>query len=184
MTDNDAIGAVKHWVEQVVVGQNFCPFARPEVQKQRICYTLSSTCSTTSAIDSLLDECERLDSHADTSTTLLIFDVGFADFDDFLHLINEGEQALIRAGYEGTYQLAHFHPQYCFDGLEEQDAANYTNRAPYPVLHILREAQLSEALANYNQPDNIPKRNIKKARQLQASFFEKCLADCHRQAKC
>ena len=82
---------------------------------------------------------------------------------DFLAV---AEALLVEQGYEGTYQLASFHPDYCFDGAEQDDPANFTNRSPWPMLHLLREAGLEHALAHYPDPEAIPERNIERMGQL------------------
>ncbi|MCY4045808.1 MAG: DUF1415 family protein, partial [Cellvibrionales bacterium] len=87
------------------------------------------------------------------------------------------EQMLVQ-GYEGVYQLASFHPDYYFDGEPLSDPANYSNRSPYPMLHILREASLEKALNHYNEPESIPERNIAFAREKGADFFTEILTRC------
>ena len=83
---------------------------------------------------------------------------------------------MANGGYRGIYQLASFHPDYCFDGEAADDPANYTNRSPYPIIHILREASLSRVLNNFPEPEAIPERNIAKARQLGIAALQKLLA--------
>jgi hypothetical protein len=101
-----------------------------------------------------------------TETTLLILPEGCTQFNDFLDLTAMAEQLLIDQGYEGVYQLASFHPDYCFAGEDENDPANYTNRSPYPMLHIIREASIEQALKTYPNPELIPERNIELTRKL------------------
>ena len=91
---------------------------------------------------------------------------GLEDFDDYLDFLAVAEALLVEQGYEGTYQLASFHPDYCFDGAEQDDPANFTNRSPWPMLHLLREAGLEQALAHYPEPEAIPERNIERMGQL------------------
>ena len=80
-------------------------------------------------------------------------------------------------GYEGVYQLASFHPDYCFADSDEDDPANYTNRSPYPMLHLIREASIERALASYKNPENIPETNIKLARELGLDKMQSLLKD-------
>jgi hypothetical protein len=80
-----------------------------------------------------------------------------------------------QGGYCGIYQLASFHPDYCFDGESRDDPANYTNRSPYPILHILRESSIEAVLKRYPQPESIPENNIAKARELGSSFLRALL---------
>ncbi|MEP1552769.1 DUF1415 domain-containing protein, partial [Paraglaciecola sp.] len=100
---------------------------------------------------------------------------GFSDFDKYLDLVDGANEFIERGGYGGLYQIATFHPDYCFDGEKSNDAANYTNRSPYPILHLLREASLEQVLKNYPNPENIPDNNITKARELGVNYFKKQL---------
>ncbi|MCL5255985.1 MAG: DUF1415 domain-containing protein [Gammaproteobacteria bacterium] len=170
-TANDVIARTATWVNDVIVKYNFCPFARAEVEQQRIRYVVCSQTTLDAALLACAAECEWLDAHPQTETTLLIFDHGFDDFQDFLELVDYANELLEVQGYEGVYQLATFHPDYQFADSEQQDAANYTNRAPYPVLHFLREASLERVLAEYQDPEAIPERNIEFARRKGAAFF-------------
>jgi hypothetical protein len=85
-------------------------------------------------------ETERLDKHNEIETSLLIFESSLQDFDNFLDVLDIADDLMIGQGYEGIYQLASFHPDYCFADSEVDDPANYTNRAPYPIFHLLRES--------------------------------------------
>ena len=87
---------------------------------------------------------------------------------------------MVKQGYEGVYQLASFHPQYRFADSPIDDASNYTNRSPYPMLHILREASIEKALLNYPDPENIPERNIKLTRELGLEQMKKLLFECYK----
>src|SRR5690554_333435 len=118
------------------------------------------------ALHRLVAECERLDDHPEVETTLLVLTPGLEAFDDYLDFLGLAEALLEAQGYEGTYQLASFHPDYCFEGAEEEDSANYTNRSPWPMLHLLREAGLERALEHYPDPEAIPERNVAAMRAL------------------
>lgn len=159
------------WVEDVIVAHNFCPFARREVEQQTIHYAVATSADTAQQLAQLLQLCEQLDNNPDIATTLFVIPEGVANFDAFLDLVDLAERLLELEGYEGTYQLATFHPDYQFADSPAGDAANYTNRAPYPTLHILREDGLSLALASYNKPERIPERNIDYARAKGADYF-------------
>lgn len=120
-----------------------------------------------------------MDNNDNIETSLLIFPESLKDFDDYLDFLEIANALMHKQGYEGIYQLASFHPHYYFEGADENDAANYTNRSPYPMLHILREASLERALLNYPDPENIPGRNIKLTRELGLDVMQKLLADCY-----
>lgn len=163
------------WVAQVIVEFNLCPFARREVEQQTIHYQVETSSDTAQQLSTLLQLCQQLDEQPDIATSLLILPVGLDEFLDYLDLVDLAERLLAMEGYDGTYQLATFHPDYQFADSTADDAANYTNRAPYPTLHILREDGLSLALASYAKPERIPERNIEFARNKGADFFEQIL---------
>ncbi|MDF2179597.1 DUF1415 domain-containing protein [Aliiglaciecola sp. CAU 1673] len=176
----DVIALTKCWVETVVVGLNFCPFAKREVVSHSIRYVHKATGSVVKVVDWLLDECQYLDEHPQTATTLMVLSAGFEDFDDFLLMVDEANLAISRQGYEGTYQLAHFHPDYCFDDASPKEAGNYTNRAPLPTLHLLREESIERATANHPDPDSIPRRNVEKANQMGIGALAALLKECQK----
>lgn len=161
-----AIEATKNWITTVIIGHNFCPFAKRELLRDSIHYQVEESTDLMVALQSLLIECQRLDQETAIETTFVIYPNLFKHFKRYLKFLDLAEALLIDQEYEGVYQLASFHPEYCFADAELDDPANYTNRSPYPMLHILREASLEEALANYQEPESIPERNIKVAREL------------------
>ncbi len=177
-TNENIIQEIQCWLETIIIGLNFCPFAQKEFKQQTIRFQVSDSTGLESALHSLAEEFQYLDEHSTTQTTLLIFNQSMQDFDDFLALIEYANQLLEDLGYLSTYQLAHFHPDYCFDGVEAQDASNYTNRAPYPVLHLLREESLQQAIDNYPNTADIPDTNIKCARELGVEKIQTLLEKC------
>lgn len=168
----------QRWVEQLIVKYNICPFARRELERKSIRYAVAQERSVEAVLTQLIAECGYLDEHPETETTLLILPTGYEGFYQYLDLLDLANDLLLAQNYEGIYQLASFHPDYCFDGELQADAANYTNRAPYPILHLLRESSLEQALANYEDPENIPQRNMEFARRKGPEFFEKILTQC------
>ena len=106
-----------------------------------------------------------MDVHAEIETTLLIFPESLTHFAEYLNFVKRAEAFLKTKGYSGKYQLASFHPDYSFAGASADDAANYTNRSVYPMLHILREKGISKAIANFPEPDKVPERNMAFARK-------------------
>ncbi len=157
------IQQTKKWVTDVVVGCNFCPFAAKELKQNTIHYQVETAIDFAGALQSFLNECRRLDEEK-IETTLLIFSDGFKKFSDYLDLLHLAEKLLKKEGYEGIYQVASFHPLYTFSGSPKEDAANYTNRSVYPMLHILREESIEKALEKYPDPEQIPNRNVSFAR--------------------
>jgi uncharacterized protein len=177
MQESNAIEQTQQWLEEVVIGLNFCPFAKRELRKNAVRFILNKSGDIQETLEQMITECEFLDANPETETTLLILPNGFEDFLYYLDLTELAEDLLAEQGYEGVYQVASFHPDYCFADSEADDAANYTNRSPYPMLHLLREASLDMAIDNYPDIDSIPKTNMQKARTLGAEFFQSILVN-------
>lgn len=176
-TSSNAISTTKAWLNHVVVGLNFCPFAKKEVERNTIRYVLAPA-TAKDAMQCMLDELYHLDNHGEVETTLIILTDGFAEFTHYLDLVEHCDMLIDGAGYRGKYQLASFHPNYCFDGEPESAASNYTNRSPYPMLHLLREASLERVLNSYKNPQSIPSNNIEKANELGKKALADLLKNC------
>lgn len=173
--DMEAIAdQVRQWLERVVIGLNLCPFAAVPYRNGQIRIIISQAATEEELLADLRAELVLLDQTptATLETTLLVVANLLADFETYNDFLAPAEDLLRRGGWEGQYQLATFHPQYCFRGIREDDASNLTNRAPWPILHILREASLDQALADYPDPEAIPEKNIQKMRSLSAT--ERC----------
>lgn len=179
MNTEDVICHTRHWVKTVIVGLNFCPFAKRELERERIRFSVSEQTEVEYILEDVVSECVYLEKNEDIETTLLIFPEAVADFESYLDMLDLAEQLLIDMGYEGIYQLASFHPQYCFAQATSDDAANYTNRSPYPMLHLLRESSLEQALLNYPEPENIPEKNINRAREAGLENMQSRLEQCY-----
>ena len=171
------IDKTRTWVEKVVVGFNFCPFAYREMERDSIRYVLSEAMDMEAALTDLLMEMQRLDANDTTETTLLILPLAFTDFEDYLDLVDLADALLFDNGYEGIYQVASFHPEYRFADSGEEDAANYTNRSPFPMLHLLREASLERVLEHHINPDAIPERNVSFAREKGLAYMQVILEE-------
>ncbi|MCG9696903.1 DUF1415 domain-containing protein [Shewanella sp. Isolate11] len=169
---------MEHWVEIVIMKYNICPFARKEVLANSIRYLVIEAHKLDQVLSELISECQFLDQHPEIETSLFILPRGFEGFYLYLDLVDIANDLLIEQGYEGIYQLASFHPDYCFDGEAQDSPTNYTNRAPYPTLHIIREASMELALAQYDAPESIPERNIAFAERKGSQFFIDLLARC------
>lgn len=168
----------QNWVEKMIMKYNICPFARREVERRSIRYAVSQASKMHAVLEDLISECLRLDENPEIEMTLFIIPRGFEGFYAYLDLVDIAEDLLIEQGYEGVYQLATFHPDYCFDGEPMEDPSNYTNRSPYPTLHIIREASMEKVLATFENPESIPERNVAFAQKKGSDFFEKILAGC------
>ena len=170
------IDNTKKWIQDVVIGCNFCPFAAREVKQGTVRYHVEEDDDLNACLQVFLNECELLDTSPEIETTIIILPIGFDEFEDYLDLVECAEEILEENGYEGTYQVATFHPNYCFEGEEADDASNFTNRSPYPMLHILREESVERALERYPDAEGIPQRNIDFART-KGSAYMKMLRD-------
>lgn len=175
MSHDALTAATAEWIESVVVGHNFCPFAKRELRRKAVRYAVADG-DAEAMLAGLLAECRHLDADAGTETTLLILPDGVDDFEDYLDLTAMGEDLLAAHGYEGVYQVASFHPDYRFADANDDDAANYTNRSPYPMWHLLREDSLSRAIDTYPDVDAIPETNIAKARAQGPAYWRTLLA--------
>lgn len=171
------IGQTKDWLEQVVIGLNFCPFAKKEFVNNTIHYCVSWHKKMDAALTDVATELQRLEKNADIETTLVIFNQGFNSFERFLDLVDYANQLLVDLGYEGEFQIANFHPDYLFEGEPADSASHYTNRSPYPTLHLIREQSMARAVAHYPDPESIPDNNIALAEQKGISYFENILAN-------
>jgi hypothetical protein len=171
-TSQQIIDQTKKWINDVVVGCNFCPFAASVLKQKTVHYQVETSTASNICMDALLRETNRLDNEINIETIFLIFPDSFEQFDDYLGLVSLAERSLKQNGYEGIYQLASFHPLYRFANSPENDAANYTNRSVYPMLHLLREESIDKVLEHYNSPENIPDRNINFAREKGLTYMK------------
>ena len=173
--DIDPIAATRRWLERAVIGLNLCPFAKAVHAKGQVRYVLSDADTPQALLEQLGEELLRLrDTPAEAvDTTLLVHPrvlVDFLDYNDFL----DDADALVEAlGLDGVLQVASFHPDYRFAGTEPGDIGNFSNRAPYPTLHLLREDSVERAVAAFPDPDAIVERNIETLRQLGADGWRK-----------
>lgn len=154
------------WLKSVIVHYNICPFARTVVEKNKVYYCIDEAVAIEENLQTLIDEAQRLDCEEDIETTLIIYATALADFDDFLDYLALANDLLALQGYEGMYQLASFHPDYCFEGASDTDAANYTNRSPYPMIQLIREESIEKVLETFPHPETIPERNSQLMRKL------------------
>ena len=162
MQHDPIITATRLWLEKAVIGLNLCPFAKAVYLKNQVRIVVSSAAH----LDGLLEDLDReLDflAAADpeaVDTTLLIHPTLLPDFLDFNDFLQIAEAAVDEHGLEGVIQIASFHPQFQFADTAPDDMQNYTNRAPYPTLHLLREASIDKAVAAFLEAETIYQRNI------------------------
>ena len=168
---------VRLWLERAVIGLNLCPFAKAVVVKQQVRIVISDASTERALLEELGEELALLrDTPADEiDTTLLVHPQVLGDFLDYNDFLGDADALVEAMDLDGVLQVASFHPQYQFAGSEPDDADNLTNRAPYPILHLLREASIDRAVAAYPDPDAIIERNIATVRELGFAGWDKLL---------
>lgn len=165
----EIVVATRTWLERAVIGLNLCPFAKPVHAAGRIRYAVSVAETPDELRADLVDELQTLAAAdpAEIETTLLIhprvFAADFLDYNDFLEIADE---TLVDLDLVGEIQVASFHPRYQFAGTEPDDVENYTNRSPYPMLHLLRESSVSAAVEAFPDTEQIYEKNIETMRAL------------------
>ncbi|MEX2476553.1 DUF1415 domain-containing protein [Marinobacter sp.] len=178
MDEIGIINATQKWVEDVVVGYNLCPFAKRELVRNRVRFVVSDAQTEDELLQSLHAELQRLDDEPDVETTLLIHPGVLQAFDAYNEFLDAADGLLSYLDMEGVYQIASFHPDYQFADTEPGSAENYTNRSPFPMLHLLREASLEAAIDSYPDVDDIPQRNIELMDKLGEEKMRNTLAAC------
>jgi uncharacterized protein len=162
------LAATRHWLTRAVIGLNLCPFAKSVHVKNQIRYAISEATDMEGVLTDLEAELSAL-ADADPEqidTTLVIFPSALEDFLDFNDCLFFAERLLKQMRLEGTLQIASFHPRYQFEGTEPDDIENYTNRAPYPILHLLRESSIERAVDAFPDAADIYERNQETLRRL------------------
>jgi uncharacterized protein len=158
----DPVAATRAWIEKAVIGLNLCPFAKAVYAREQIRYVLSEARS----IDALLEDLDRellFLAEADpekVDTTLLIHPHVLGDFLDFNDFLEQADAVVEEHGLDGVIQVASFHPRYQFEGTSPDDVTNFTNRSPFPTLHLLREESVDRAVEAFPETDTIYQRNI------------------------
>ncbi|MDF2817949.1 MAG: hypothetical protein K0S73_1889 [Stenotrophomonas rhizophila] len=159
---SDPIAETRRWLEQIVIGLNLCPFAKAVYVKDQVRFVLSDATTVEALVEELAEELVLLrDTPAEQiDTTLIVHPDVLTDFLDYNDFLDNADAAIEALDLQGILQVASFHPQYQFAGVAPDDVSNYTNRAPYPTLHLLREDSVERAVAAFPDPDVIVKRNI------------------------
>lgn len=165
LSENES-GAVLRWIEDIIIGLNLCPFAKKPYIANKVAILGVSGNKLPKIANEVLQACKQLDNDDNIETTLLVFPQDLRDFNRYLDALEYCEVQLEEAGYSGIYQLASFHPEYVFAGEDPDDASNYTNKAPFPIIHIIRESSIDAVLKTYRDPEAIPERNIELMQKL------------------
>jgi len=178
--DADAyVAATRCWLERAVIGLNLCPFARAVHNKRQIRYAVTAAGNADELLAELAHELEMLvqADPAEIETTLLIHPLTMTGFIDYRFFLSEAEAAVKNLGLNGVLQIASLHPEYEFAGSAPDDIENYTNRAPYPTLHLLREASIDRAVAAFPDPAAIFDKNIATLRRLGHAGWQQLWTD-------
>ena len=179
-TNADIEAQMRAWIASFVVGMNLCPFARQPVEGGRVKIVVSEARDNEALLEALQSQLEWIDAQppASTETTLIVIPHMLGDFLDFNDFLDLADALLEEFGWVGQFQFATFHPNYQFAGTLPGDAENYTNRAPWPTLQLLREDSLEAVLANYPDPEQIPERNIDAMEELGSAKLADLLQEC------
>jgi uncharacterized protein len=176
-SDEPVIAETRGWLEQIVIGLGLCPFAKAVHVKGQIRYVVSAAETPEALLADLLGELSAL-SLADAElvdTTLLIHPRALLDFLDYNDFLSVADAAIEDLELTGELQVASFHPQYRFAGNAPEDPANYCNRSPYPMLHLLREASVDRAVAVFPDASRIYDKNIETLRALGLAGIQRLL---------
>lgn len=167
--DNAAIvSATRHWLEAAVIGLNLCPFAKSVHVKGQVRYALSDARTPEELLGDLVGELQHLHGTPAevTDTTLLIHPWVLTDFLDYNAFLDVAEATVDELGLSGELQVASFHPDYQFADTHADDIGNFTNRSPYPLLHLIREASIDRAVEAFPDAEEIYSRNIETMERL------------------
>ncbi len=177
METDDPVAATRRWLERAVIGLNLCPFAKAVVARQQVRFVLSDADTPGDLLAQLGEELLWLrDASAETvDTTLLVHPHVLNDFLDYNDFLGDADALVEALGLDGELQVASFHPDYQFAGSVVDDVENFTNRSPYPTLHLLREDSVSRAVGAFPDPDAIVGRNVETLRRLGADGWRKLL---------
>ena len=175
----DPIAATRRWLERAVIGLNLCPFAKAVYVRDQVRYVLSEASTPDALLEELASELVWLNATdpAAVDTTLLIHPRVLTDFLDYNDFLDQADAAVDALGLEGELQVASFHPDYQFAGTRPDDVENCTNRSPYPMLHLLREASVERAVEAFPDPDAIVERNIATLEKLGVEGYRRLLQD-------
>lgn len=162
-SDEQMLSLTVRWLERAVIGLNLCPFAKSVHVKGQIHYRLSHATQKQELLQVLQEELQALQATdpAVRDTTLLILADCFPDFLDFNDFLQDADDVLYTVGLDGTLQIASFHPRFQFAGTTEDDITNFTNRAPFPVLHLIREASIARAVEAFPDAEMIYEKNMR-----------------------
>lgn len=179
-SDETVILATRKWIEKAVIGLNLCPFASAVYSKNLVRYFVSKAGSTQELSTDLISEMRNLNSNdassANFDTTLIIHPFVLLDFLEYCEYLKTADSLLKAHQLAGILQIASFHPLYEFSSDVSGSITHYTNRSPYPVIHLLKERSVSEAISKYPEADQIPEKNVRTLLRLGLAGWKKLMA--------
>lgn len=176
--DEPYILSTQRWLENIVIELNLCPFAKREFIKNRIHYRVSQAKKLNELLTTLEHALTELANSTQIETTLIIHPYVLQHFQDYNDFLDLAQQQLLEQRYEGIIQIASFHPDYQFANTQQDDPENYTNRSPFPLLHLLKESSLEKVLSNYPNPEQIPLDNIALMNKLGTQKLQQLVKNC------
>ncbi len=179
VSSSQCINAIETWVDTMVIGLGLCPFAQREILSHRVRFCMTPAIAETELMAALRNELTHLINDESIETTLLIHPNVLHDFHSYNQFLNVADDLLVDMALEGTFQIASFHPQYQFAGTEPDDAENYINRSPYPILQLLREARVADAVYHHPNTQAIVERNIMQMNKLGLNAARSLLNACY-----
>ncbi len=167
-SNSQSVQLVDEWLTNVVIGLNLCPFAKKPYKQNQIRYAEITETSQAALTEALHDELTRLENskESEIETSVLIITQQLSDFYEYNEFLEIADDLIDNNGWRGVFQIASFHPDYQFAGTAPSDKENLTNRAPFPLLHLIRESSLDKAVDAHPDVDSIPEQNIIKMNQL------------------
>lgn len=180
MSEDPVIVATRRWIDKLVVGLDLCPFAEPSLSRGGLRITVCDSRDLQVLCKALIDELSLMqtDSGQQLDSVLLIHPHALNDFALYNDFLEVCDQILEDLSLKGEFQIASFHPQYRFAGSAADALGNYTNRSPYPTLHVLRESSVARAVAEHSGSQSIPEDNVRRLEALGREALEALLADC------
>lgn len=166
-TDHKAIlSQCQYWIEQVIIKWSICPFAKKVWQTDDIDYQIVESADMEDQVLAVMGQIQLMKAQNSPDTALLILPNGCEAFDDYLLLVDICNELLAQQDELSFVQLASFHPDYLFAEEPEQSASHFTNRAPWPIIHLIRQASIAKVLEQFPEPESIPVRNIELMQQI------------------
>ena len=167
-TEKEIIQTVKNWIANFIIQYNLCPFAKKPFVQNKISYIVyegEDLEELATILQQTFTDLQTI-SRSSLETTIIILPNLLQNFNDYLAFLEVANRLIFALRLEGIIQIASFHPNYQFAGTNKEDVTNYTNRSPFPLIHLLREDSVTEAVTHYEDIEEIPERNMELMRQL------------------